>query len=315
MIRRYMILIGLLLTSPAAHAGAGFTIPKNPVTPTIDGKCDLATEYKYAVTSQTLKSSTNADDGKVYIVHDGVYIYVCVQVSGSHVDRSVVVYLDTNNGNETFAMTEDLALKVKIVTNTMTAYRGSGVANGYVADATIKGWDASAVVGSSGGLDGAEFKIPFSLTGALCQKKFGMAVYRLWGTYIGDDAGWPSGKYFDSPVTWETIIGLDGWTMPDADGDGIGDACDTSDSAVQKPDTGVTQDVSAPLVDKSLKGDSSITTPDKKIDMKRDSKLSPDTRTTTSSDSGCSCTTAPAPMPLGIGLLLVCFVIMLRGRR
>ena len=57
--------------------------------------------------------------------------------------------------------------------------------------------------------ESGEFRIPINLANQNCGKLFGLAVYHHWVAAVGDDYGWPSNQFFDSPKTWAEV-GLGG---------------------------------------------------------------------------------------------------------
>ncbi len=170
-------------------------VPHSANPPTIDGTC---TEYTDALTVTFAEQSATST---VYLkYHDG-YLYVCMTaVSGTFASRFASVYLDPNDGKEAVAQSSDLSLRVDILTGSVSAYRGTGVANGYVIDQSITGWNAAA---SSGNNDTAEWKIPVGLVSNTGRHVFGISVYHHWVSGVGNDYGWPNNQYFDAPSTWQ----------------------------------------------------------------------------------------------------------------
>ena len=56
-------------------------------------------------------------------------------------NRFFSVYLDPEDGKESFATSNDRAFHVEVTTGALSAYRGTGVANGWT-PITVPGWDA-----------------------------------------------------------------------------------------------------------------------------------------------------------------------------
>ncbi len=188
----------------AASAAAGrlegaIIIPygANPVN--LDGVCDYSFEY-YDALSFLYNDATIS--GTVFLKQDAANLYVCMEGSlGAYSQRFVSVYLDTDNGQEDWAQGDDYALRVEIITGTLSSWAGTGVPNGY-ASASLEGWTAAPHQNNS---DYAEYKIPIALTGGTCNAPFGIAVYHHWVNLgSGDDYGWPSNQWFDQPQTWKT---------------------------------------------------------------------------------------------------------------
>jgi hypothetical protein len=258
---------------------------------TLDGVCD---DY----TDGTGHLPIGTDGSFVQMKHDGTYLYICVEQLGAFADRFTAVYLDTNNGKESLAVADDLSLRIKIATGVTSAYQGTGVTNGYKLT-TVSGWDAK--VGKSTFGDTAEFKIPIALTGALCQYNFGMAVVRHWVAGVGNDVGMPSSMVFDQPKTWDTVT-LYGWTMPDADGDKIGDACDAPDAGPAKPDASAKPDTSPAKLDRKAADVAATADHAVKADAAKPQE-----------SSGCAIA-AVQRAPAGLGLLLLLVAVMALGR-
>lgn len=193
----------------AAQNAASFTAPQSAVTITIpyarlavniDGNCD---SKEYAdVTPYTFVDGLEFQ-GLVYLKQDTDRLYVCLYGrAGSFANRFASVYLDTNNGQEKIAQIDDLAVQVRYADNATSNAVGTG-AGGYTST-VITGWEAK----TSGNVDieMAEYAIPLTLTGGLCQAPFGIAVYHHWFATVGNDYGWPSNQWYDQPQTWQTAV-------------------------------------------------------------------------------------------------------------
>lgn len=175
-------------------------IPLDRSTVTLDAACNAGTEYKDAAV--LTYSDVSGQPGTLYLKHDGNWLYVCVVGPiGTDLRRWYAVQLDTDNGSEPQAQSNDIGLLVTLRTGSASAVAGTG-AGGY-APASIVGWSARVVSGAN---DIAEYRIPIALTGgAPCYEVFGMSVYHYWLRTNGDDYGWPSNQWWDQPQTWERV--------------------------------------------------------------------------------------------------------------
>ena len=205
------ILLMMVATQPAAAQGVtpdATKIPASQTVPTVDGNCERV-EYIDAVAVNFIDAFEAT--GTVRLKHAGGSLYVCVTAApGTREDRFFRVYADPENGKEAFASANDLAFQVAVTTGASSAYRGTGVANGWAA-APVPGWEAK--VSYSPNYESAEFRIPLNLVNGSCGKPSGLAVYHHWVSGVGDDYGWPSNKYFDKPDTWEEVA-YDGRVCP-----------------------------------------------------------------------------------------------------
>jgi len=200
------LLLTLLLIftfqSPVA-AQQAITVPLTQVIPTVDGACSVANN-EYGDAFSATFADAFATTGTIFLKHDGTNLYVCMR-GASSVNSTVgpfaAVYLDTDNGKESLAEADDLSLRVAIQTDANSAHRGDG-AGSYTPDPTITGWNANA---STGNLDQAEWQIPLSLVSQQCGNPFGIAIYHQSINNIGDDYGWPSNQFPNSPKTWQPI--------------------------------------------------------------------------------------------------------------
>lgn len=187
--------------APAAsnQPQGAFTIPHDNLPVTLDGICDSGAEYSEAA---AFLFNDTPISGTVFLKQDDSNLYVCMEGSlGSYPQRFASVYLDTDNGQEDWAQADDYALRVDIITGTLSSWTGTGVPNGY-ASASLEGWTA---VPHQNDSDYAEYKIPIVLTGGTCNAPFGISVYHHWVNLgSGDDYGWPSNQWFDQPQTWQT---------------------------------------------------------------------------------------------------------------
>ncbi len=189
-------------TAPAApRSEVTITIPFAKFPVTLDGNCINGDEYSDAANLSF--SDYLGFQGVIYLKHDDTNLYVCLYGRrGPKEDRFAAVYLDTNNGQEDFAQANDIQLTVRITDSATSANIGTG-AGGYT-PTTIGGWQAMG--DGNADLDMAEYAIPITLTGGLCEAPFGIAVYHHWLTATGDDYGWPSNQWYDQPQTWQTAI-------------------------------------------------------------------------------------------------------------
>ncbi|MEJ5312258.1 MAG: Ig-like domain-containing protein [Anaerolineae bacterium] len=180
-----------------SHTQDTIIIPQDDNSVTLDGVCDVSAEYSKALAFQFTDATIS---GTVYLKQEATHLFVCMEgVLGTDPRRFTSVYLDTDNGREKWAEGDDYSLRVDIITGTESSWVGTGVANGYTAT-TLADWTA---VTARGDYDVAEYKIPVTLTGGICNAPFGIAVYHHWIDYTGDDYGWPSQEWFDQPQTWQ----------------------------------------------------------------------------------------------------------------
>jgi len=185
---------------PAAphHTRDIITIPQDDNSVTLDGVCDVSSEYSEALAFPFTDTTVS---GTVYLKQEATHLFVCLEgVLGTDPRRFASVYLDTDNGREKWAEGDDYSLRVDIITGTESSWAGTGVSNGYTAT-ILADWTA---VTARGDYDVAEYKIPITLTGGICNAPFGIAVYHHWVEYTGDDYGWPGQEWFDQPQTWQT---------------------------------------------------------------------------------------------------------------
>ena len=194
--------------SPDALQGAILHIPISQTTPKVDGLCE---EYSDAV-SQPFSDGAGTT-GKVYFKHDGTNLFVCVVATPGHnKERFESLYLDPQGDGSTytFAASDDYALHVNL-SSANASFHGTGVANGYAADATIPAfWNGSYALTPTGGNESFEYRISigrFKLGD--CGQMFGIAAYHHWFDAVGNDYGFPSNTWFDQPGTW-ALAQLDG---------------------------------------------------------------------------------------------------------
>lgn len=200
-----VLFLALIAAQPAAAQGVTpdmTTIPASQKIPTMDGNCSAPGEYSDAVVREYADAFETTQ--QIYLKHAEGNLYVCVTgAPGTLKTRFFRVYADPENGNEAYAGPNDLAFQVEVTTGALSAYRGTGVANGWTA-VTVLGWEA--VVTYSPNYESAEFRIPLNLVNDACGKPSGLAVYHHWVRWAGDDYGWPNVKWFDRPETWEDVL-------------------------------------------------------------------------------------------------------------
>lgn len=200
-----LIVIGL--TAAPAQA-IDSTAPNVTVIPlaapaTIDGACTPAGEYADALALPY--ADAFGVTRTVYVKHDNLYMYVClVGSAGTFPARFASVYLDTFNSRLLVAGSTDYALRADIITGTQSSFKGTGVPNGYT-PINLTGWSVETTGGPGQNFDIAEYAIPLSITGGWCGQPFGLAVYHHWVQGVGNDYGWPSATFFDSPKTWAEV--------------------------------------------------------------------------------------------------------------
>ncbi|OIO92851.1 MAG: hypothetical protein AUK03_09195 [Anaerolineae bacterium CG2_30_64_16] len=211
----FVLALALLVASPAAVAAAPISspsatvlvqqqgpivIPQGTAPVKVDGRCDPRAEYGDAASYPY--TDAFGVTGQVYLKHDGTNLYVCmVGAAGSFGQRFARVYLDTDDGRETYAEADDYALQADFASGGRSSYKGTGVANGYT-PISLSGWSAATATGNA---DIAEYAVPLSLIGGLCGRPFGLAVYHHWVQSVGNDYGWPSNQFFDQPKTWQEV--------------------------------------------------------------------------------------------------------------
>ncbi|MEZ4709624.1 MAG: DNRLRE domain-containing protein [Caldilineaceae bacterium] len=193
---------------------AQILIPAHTAQITLDGACDLRTEYANVPAYPYFEQF--GQTGNVYFKHDRKYLYICATGDkGLNASRFFGAYLDVDNGRETVAEKDDYALRIGVESNELRSLAGTGVANGYTESGPTDWTAAAQSTGLSTGTDSAEYQIPLvSLTGA-CLEKLGVAVYHQDVNRAGDDFGWPSNQFFDQPQTWVEAT-LDGISCPTA---------------------------------------------------------------------------------------------------
>jgi uncharacterized repeat protein (TIGR01451 family) len=175
-------------------------IPEATQSISLDGVCD---QSEYSDASELLFSDYGIS-GTVYLKHDSTNLYVCMKGKGSSDmlnNRFASVYLDPENDSGSFADKADYALRVEIITGTLSSAVGTG--SGNYTPAEITGWSAAANFDEKYSTDSAEYKIPLTLAGGRCDANFRIAVYHHWLYGTGNDYGWPSNHWYDSPQTWQ----------------------------------------------------------------------------------------------------------------
>ncbi len=193
--------------SPIVPLAPNLTVIPLATPPTINGVCDPAGEYADALALPYTDAFSTTRT--VYVKHDNIKLYVCmVGAAGTFDARFASVYLDTFNSRLLVAGSTDYALRADIITGTLSSFKGTGVPNGYT-PINLSGWTAATAGGPGQNFDIAEYAIPLSITGGWCGQPFGLAVYHHWVKSVGDDYGWPSATFFDSPKTW-TEVSLQG---------------------------------------------------------------------------------------------------------
>ncbi len=185
----------------ALSAGVPITIPYGKAPVTLDGDCISTAEYSDAAIFGFRDYAQF--QGTLYLKHDDKNLYVCMVGNvGSAADRFAAVYLDTDDGQESIAQADDVQLSVRITDSVTAAAVGAG--DGGYTPTVVEGWQAIGT--TNGDIDRAEYIIPLTLTGGLCNAPFGIAVYHHWVAATGDDYGWPGNQWYDQPLTWQTAI-------------------------------------------------------------------------------------------------------------
>lgn len=211
-----VIFLGCLIILQQRSASAqAVTIPLSAQTPTVDGQCFSnlppagAWEYQDAYTATFVGLSGGT--GNIYVKQTASTLYVCLAtplrsaVAAPSPDRFARVYLDTDNGREVEAESEDLGLQVTIVGGSNSSLRGDS-AGGYAPDATVTGWSgASCEQGKACNFDMAEWAIDLKLLTQVCGKAFGMAALHHGAFVPTDLQGWPLAAAPGSPATWQEM--------------------------------------------------------------------------------------------------------------
>lgn len=185
----------------------GVAIPQGSGQTNLDGSCS---DFGDALVQQF--DDVGGAVRKVYLKHDGTFLYVCMEAArGTYADRFASVYLDPqgNGASTPFADKDDYSLRQRvdnadIVPPTFGTFNGTGVANGYVANAALAGtWDAQAATSETG--ETFEYVVSFGRFAIQTCKPFGLGVYHHWVGGVGNDYGWPSNQFFDRPGTWKQL--------------------------------------------------------------------------------------------------------------
>lgn len=188
------------------NGGGILTIPASRSTPKIDGLC-LSAEYADAIILPWSDGGT-APNGKVFLMHNGGYLYACMQgIPGTFASRFGRLYLDPNGdgGSYTYAKENDYAMQVGITNQLTSSWHGSDVANGWVTDNAIPPfWEGAAFTGgAAAALESVEWRVSYGrLLITPCRTVFRLATYHHWFGGVGNDYGWPSENWFDQPNTW-----------------------------------------------------------------------------------------------------------------
>jgi uncharacterized repeat protein (TIGR01451 family) len=186
--------------APTASAGGVLSIPISQVTPKADGNCS---EYADAV------ALTFADGGgktgTVFLKHNGTLLFACMKANpGTFKERFGSLYLDPQGDGSgyDYAKQDDYAMRVGIPGTTKSSFNGTGVANGYVANAAIVSfWDGASTTNAE--VETVEWQVSMGRFFVKQCQVFGLAAYHHWFAAVGDDYGWPSNTYFDQPRTWQ----------------------------------------------------------------------------------------------------------------
>lgn len=211
-----LALLAMLFSSLAVPAAAqqarqqqadpprGLAIPDGSGQVNVDGSCaDFADALSLPF------DDVGGAISKVYLKHDGTFLYVCIQAApGTFADRFASVYLDPqgDGAGVTFAQKDDYSLRWRadnedINLDTFGTFAGNGAANGYTRTDAFDGtWSAQASAGPNG--ETFEYAISAGRFGVAPCKQFGLAAYHHWAGAVGNDYGWPGSYAFDRPGTW-----------------------------------------------------------------------------------------------------------------
>ncbi len=148
----------LTVTPKPSLPSGTYIIPVGDSSVTIDGVCNIATEYNDAL--REIFQDFDQQTGTVYLKHDGEFLYVCMEGAvGTNPDRFVSLEFATNS-------------------DPIVSINASPVSGATSASTGITGWSASALTGSK---EIAEFRVPIEATyGSPCYKVFRMSVFHFW---------------------------------------------------------------------------------------------------------------------------------------
>ncbi len=192
----------------AQQADGRLVIPFSQTAPKVDGNCG---EYTDAVAKPF--DDGGGKTGTVFLKHNSNLLFVCMRANpGTFEGRFGSLYLDpqADGSSYDFAQKDDYALRVNIPGTTKSSFNGTGVANGYVANAAIVSfWDGASTTNQE--VETVEWQVSLGrfFLGD-CGKLFGIAAYHHWFSAMSDDYGWPSNQFFDQPRTWQFAQLADG---------------------------------------------------------------------------------------------------------
>ncbi|MFM7203911.1 MAG: hypothetical protein ACKO6N_24280 [Myxococcota bacterium] len=187
-----------------ARGRNALVIPLSSADVTLDGHCS---EYSTALT-QTY-SDEGGGNGTVRVMHDGQYLYVCLNaLPGTHSTRNFTVNLDPqgDGASYTWPQPNDYRLWVNILDGNRTSQRGTGQQGQWPEDSTLDPyWDARTIALRSG--ETGEFRIDLQSFGLTRRGLvFGLGLFHQWVMYQGDDYTWPEGTvWWDQPGTWQPV--------------------------------------------------------------------------------------------------------------
>src|SRR5262245_31632153 len=179
---------GAPLAAPTAPVGGVLSIPISQVVPKADGNCS---EYGDAVALPF--SDGGGKTGTVFLKHNGTLLFVCMKANpGTFKERFGSLYLDPqgDGAGYDYAKQDDYAMRVGIPGTTKRSFNGTGVANGYAANAAIVPfWDGASTTNPE--VETVEWQVSMGRFFVNQCQVFGLAAYHHWFGAVGDDYGWP----------------------------------------------------------------------------------------------------------------------------
>ncbi|MDQ3250389.1 MAG: hypothetical protein M3Q45_14415, partial [Chloroflexota bacterium] len=178
------------------------TIVEETAPVTIDAAC---TRAEYANATRLEYVDAFGQVGAIYLKHDAANLYICIEGAlGRAENRFFGVYLDTDNGREKQAESDDLSLRTSPAANTSASYAGTGMPTlpYTLIQLDPAAWEAAS---SAANADSAEYRIARSLIAPGCSSPFGLSIYHQTVRTINDDYGLPPGAgAYNSPAAWLT---------------------------------------------------------------------------------------------------------------
>ena len=194
--------VAMLLGRATAFAQDIPTIPLATITPVLDGSCmSTATAPEYGDGSVFEFFDANDTLSLVHLKQTATDLWVCMEAApGTFERRAASLYVDTDNAKESVAEADDLRMRVVLLTDALSDFRGDGAGNW--SPAPIPGWDAKGETGRNG--ESAEWRVALGVVSPKCEP-FGLAVFHEDVLTVNDKFGWPGGATQTSPKTWQSF--------------------------------------------------------------------------------------------------------------